>query len=55
MEAKNYNTYILFDGFTHNTHGYFASCAEFFQDLNGRGKILAMSKMSAGIICKTIE
>ena len=25
MEAKNYNTYILFDGFTHNARGYFAS------------------------------
>ena len=34
--------YILFDGFTFNTHGYF-------------GKIRAMSKMSVRVIFKTIE
>ena len=47
--------YILFDGFTYNTHGYFASCVVFFRAPKGRGKIQAMSKMSASIICKTIE
>ena len=33
--------YILFDGLTYNTRGYFASCV---------GKVRAMSKMSASII-----
>ena len=50
--------YILFDGtgFTYqNTHGYFASEVVFFRAPKGRRKIRAMSKMSAGIICKTIE
>ena len=49
------NIYILFDGFTYNTRGYFASCVVFFRAPKGRGKIRAMSKMSASIICKTIE
>ena len=44
--------YILLDGFTYNTRGYFASCGVFFRDPKGRGKIRAMSKMSARIICK---
>ena len=43
-------TYILFDGLTYNTRGYFASCVVFFQVPKGRGKMRAMSKMSAGII-----
>ena len=44
------DTYILFDGFTYNMHGYFASCVVFFRAPKGRGKIRAMSKMSACII-----
>ena len=47
--------YTLFDGFTDNTRGYFTSCVVFFQAPQGRGKVQAMSKMSASIICKTIE
>ena len=47
--------YILFDGFTYNMRGYFASCVVFFRAPKGRGKIRAMSKMSTRIICKTIE
>ena len=33
----------------------FASCGVLFRALKGRGKIRAMSKMSARITCKTIE
>ena len=47
----NKYTYILFDGLTYNTRGYFASCVAFFRAPLGRGKIRAMSKMSASIIC----
>ena len=47
--------YILFDGFTYNTRGYFASCVVVLRAPKGRGKIQAMSEMSASIICKTIE
>ena len=36
------NKYILFDGFTYNTRGYFASCEVFFRGPKGRGKIRAM-------------
>ena len=43
--------YTLFDGLTYNTRGYFASCVVFFRAPKGRGKIRAMSKMSARIIC----
>ena len=32
------NIYILFDGFTYNTRGYFASCVVFFRAAKGRGK-----------------
>ena len=35
--------YILFDGFTYNTRGYFASCVVFFRAPKGRGKLRAMS------------
>ena len=52
IHGHTWYTYILFDGFTYNTRGYCASCVIFFR---ARGKIRAMSKMSAGIICKTIE
>ena len=38
MVLERYNKYILLDGLTYNTRGYFASC-------------IAMSKMSASIIC----
>ena len=43
------------DGFTNNTHGYFASCVVFFRTPSVLEKIRAMNKMSAGIISKTIE
>ena len=43
--------YILLDGLTYNTRGYFASCVVFFRAPQGRGKMRAMSKMSASIIC----
>ena len=39
------NAYILFDGFTYNTRGYFASCVVFFRAPKGRGKIRAMSSL----------
>ena len=46
------NIYTLFDGFiAYSTCRYFASCVVFFRALQGRGKIRAMSKMSARIIC----
>ena len=44
-------TYILLDGLSYNTRGYFASCVVFFRAPQGRGKMRAMSKMSASIIC----
>ena len=43
--------YILLDGLSYNTRGYFASCLVFFRAPQGRGKMRAMSKMSASIIC----
>ena len=43
--------YTLFDGLAYNMCGYFASCVGFFRAPRGRGKIQAMSKMSARIIC----
>ena len=52
---KNMDTYTLFDGFTDNTRGYFTSCVVFFRAPQGQGKMRATSKMSASIICKTIE
>ena len=39
--------YTSFDGLAYNTRGYFASCVVFFLAPKGRGKIRAMSKMSA--------
>ena len=56
-ENNNKRIYIphSFDGFTDNTRGYFTSCAVFFQAPQGRGKMQETSKMSAGVICKTIE
>ena len=50
-EENKFNTYTLFDGLAYNTCGYFASCVVFFRAPQGRGKIRAMSKMSARIIC----
>ena len=44
-------TYTLFDGLAYNMCGYFASCVVFFRAPQGCGKIRAMSKMSARIIC----
>ena len=49
--ASLLNKYTLFDGLTYNTRGYFTSCVVFFPAAKGRGKIRAMSKMSARIIC----
>ena len=49
------NTFILIDGFAYNMREYFASCVVFFRAPKGRGKMRAMSKMSARIICKTID
>ena len=46
-----YNKYILFDGLTYSTRGYFASCVVLFRAPQGRGKMRAMNKMSASIIC----
>ena len=43
--------YTLFDGLAYNTCGYFASCVVFSRAPQGRGKIRAMSKMFAHIIC----
>ena len=43
--------YTLLDGLAYNTRGYFASCVVFFRAPQGRGKMRAMSKMSASIIC----
>ena len=51
IQMGKMNKYILFDGLTYNTRGYFVSCVVFFQAPQGRGKIRAMSKMSASIIC----
>ena len=45
------NRYILLDGLAYNTRGCFASCVVFFRAPQGRGKMRAMSKMSARIIC----
>ena len=45
------NIYTLLDGLAYNTRGYFASCVVFFRAPQGRGKMRAMSKMSASIIC----
>ena len=36
--------YILLDGLTYNTRGYFASCVVFFRAPQGRGKMRAMLK-----------
>ena len=41
--------YTLFDGLTYNTRGCFASCVVFFRATKRRGKIRAMSKISARI------
>ena len=49
--ACTWNKYILLDGLSYNTRGYFASCVVFFRAPQGRGKMRAMSKMSASIIC----
>ena len=45
------NKYTLLDGLAYNRRGYFASCVVFFRAPQGRGKMRAMSKMSASIIC----
>ena len=50
FKLQKANIHTLFDGLTYNTRGYFASCVVFFRSQKGRGKIRAMSKMSARII-----
>ena len=50
-ETLPYIIYTLLDGLSYNTRGYFASCVVFFRAPQGRGKMRAMSKMSASIIC----
>ena len=47
--------YTLFDSVTDNARGYFTSCVVFFRAPQGRGKMRAMSNISASIIFKTIE
>ena len=51
MQNSLVNKYTLLDGLAYNTRGYFASCVVFFRAPQGRGKMRAMSKMSASIIC----
>ena len=50
-KGNQFYTYTLLDGLAYNTRGYFASCVVFFRAPQGRGKMRAMSKMSASIIC----
>ena len=50
LTSQEKNKYTLFDGLTYNTRGYFVSCAAFFRTPKGRGKIRAISKMSARIV-----
>ena len=50
MSGANLQACLL-DGLAYNTRGYFASCVVFFRAPQGRGKMRAMSKMSASIIC----
>ena len=45
---------ILFDGLTDNACGYFTSCIVFSSPAGVR-KTVRISKMSAGIICKTTQ
>ena len=51
MQTRGFDKYTLFDGVAYNTCGYFASCVVFFRAPQGRGKIRAMTKISARIIC----
>ena len=51
LASSDSDKYTLFDGLAYNTCGYFASCVVFFRAPQGRGKIRAISKMSARIIC----
>ena len=46
---------LLFDGFIYNTRGHFAHCSYFSSPLRGSEKYYATRKISARIICKTIE
>ena len=45
----------LFDGLTYNTSGHFAHCSYFSSPLRGSEKYYATRKISARIICYTIE
>ena len=46
---------LLFDGITDNTSGHFTHCSHFSSPLRGSEKYYATRKISARIICKTIE
>ena len=46
---------LLFDGFTDNTRGHFTRFSHFSSPLRGSEKYDATRKISARIICKTIE
>ena len=48
--SLDHSTYILVDGFTHKTRGYFASCVVLFRAPKGWGNIRVMSKISARIL-----
>ena len=50
-----WNKNLLFDGFTYNTRGHFAHCSYFSSPLQRSEKYYATRKISARIICKTIE
>ena len=53
--GKLYGIYISFHDFTYNTRGNVAVAEYFSRPSPEPRKIRAMSKMSARIICKTIE
>ena len=46
---------LLFDGLTFNTRGHFAHCSFFSSPLRGSEKYYVTRKISARIICLTIE
>ena len=47
--------YILFDGLTYNTRGYFVSCVVFFRVPKGRGKIQAKFRFSSPSARKPVK
>ena len=52
---QNEDIYILLDGLSYNTRGYFASCVVFFRAPQVRGKMRAMSKMSKSIMLNHLK